>query len=151
MQLSAFRELQVVRRQTDLLANFELQLAMVGIKIPLLVLLSLLKLLPGLLHDVLHLHGKFISPHVLPSARKDINRQAWELPKGLQRWWLASALCIGRIQPQFQSFHNLAPIIRWKAVLSQHLPNGLFNGAMGSLWLPISLGVVGRGEHCTRS
>ena len=99
MQLSAFRELQVVRRQTDLLANFELQLAMVGIKVPFLVLLSLLELLLGLSHHVLHLRGNLISPHMLPSTHKNINRQAWELPKGPQRWWCASALCIGRIQP----------------------------------------------------
>ena len=49
---------------------------MVGIKVPFLVLLSLLELLFGLLHDVLHLHGDLISPHVLPITHKDMNRQA---------------------------------------------------------------------------
>ena len=72
---------------------------MVGVKVPFLVLLSLLQLLLGFLHDVLHLCGNLISPHVLPITHKDINRQAWKLSKGPQRWWLASALSIGRIQP----------------------------------------------------
>lgn len=51
------------------MANFELQLVMVGIKVPLLVLLSLLQLLLGLLQDDLYLHGNLISPHILPSTR----------------------------------------------------------------------------------
>ena len=92
MQLPASWQLQVLRGKKGLLANLKLQLAMVGINVPFLVLLSLLQLLLGLLHDVLHLHGNFISPRVLPSTHKDINRQAWELPKGLQHWWCASAL-----------------------------------------------------------
>ena len=124
---------------------------MVRIKVPLLVLLSLLQLFLGLLHDGLHLCGNLISPHVLPSTHKDINRQAWELPKGPQRWWCTSALSIGRIQPKFQSPYDLAPMIRWEAVLSQHAPDCLPNGAVGSLCLSISLGVVIRGEHCTLS
>ena len=68
---------------------------------------------------------------MLPCTHKDINRQTWELPKSPQSWWLASALGVGRIQTQFSSPQNLASIIRWKAVLSQHAPNCLFNHAVG--------------------
>ena len=113
---------------------------MVGIEVPLLVLLCLFHLLLGLLHDGLHLRGNLISPHVLPNTHEDINRQMWELPKGPQRWWFASTLSIGRIQAQFQCPHNLAPIIRWKAVLGKHATDCLLNGAVGSLCLSISLG-----------
>ena len=122
---------------------------MVSIKVPLLVLLSLVQLSLGLLHDGLHLCGNLVGPHVLPSTYKHINRPAWELPKGPHSWWLAIALSIGRIQTQFQSPQNLAPIIRWQAVLSQHAPDDLFNSVVCSLRLPISLGVVDRGEYCT--
>ena len=72
-------------------------------------------------------------------------------PKDPQSWLLASALCISGIQTQFQSPHKLAPIIRWKAVLSPHAPDCLFNGGVGSLSLSISLGVLGREEHFTRT
>ena len=122
---------------------------MVGIKVLLLVLLCFLQLFLGLLHDGLHLRGNLISPYVLLSTNKDINRQSWQLPKGTQRWWFASALCIGGIQTQLQGPHNLAPIIRWKTVLRQHAPDWLLNGVVGSLCLTISLGMVIRGEHCT--
>ena len=93
----------------------------------------------GFLHDGLYLRSNLVSPHVLPSTHKDITRQAWELPKGPQRWWLARALSIGRVQSQFEIPHNLAPIIRWKTMLSQQAPDCLFNGAVGSLCLPINL------------
>ena len=124
---------------------------MVAIEVLLLVLLCLLQLSFGLLHDGLHLCGHLVNTHMLPSTHKDINRQSWELPKGPQGGWCASALSIGRIQSQFQSPQDLAPVIRWEAVLSQHAPDGLFYGVVGYLRLPISLGVVGRGEHCTRT
>ena len=75
---------------------------MVGIKVPLLVLLTLLQLLPGLFYDCLYLCGNLIGPHMLPITHKHINMQAWEIPKGPQSWWLATALSIGRIETQFQ-------------------------------------------------
>ena len=99
MQLPAARHPQVLRGQEDLLANFQLQLAMVGVEVPLLVLLCLLQLSLGLLHDGLHLRSHLVNAHMLPSTHQDINRQSWELPKGPQGGWCASALSTGGVQP----------------------------------------------------
>ena len=86
---------------------------MVGVKVRLLVLLSLLQLLLCLFHDSLHLSGNLVIPHMLPTTHKHINRQAWELPKGPQSWWSASALSISKNQTQLQIPHHFALIIRW--------------------------------------